>query len=306
MRADADAARLDVAARAAEAFLRALQARAALEIGRKSLEQIEAQLARARVLEQGGVLGRVDVLRLEAARDGARQAVLRAEVGSATSARGLALALGLPLDVPLDVRDDLPDPPPRPAFTEDQAVAAAARARPELIAARERTDQAEGARKVAMNEYFPNILAVASYQHNEGNSTLQPKNAWYVGLTMRWTLWDWGKTGANVSEAAARKQQAMIAASSLGDQVAFDARRLALEASAAHETLAVAASAQRAAEEAYRIQSVRYQQGSATTTDVLESETEVARARSDAAFARYDYFLSLSALARATGELPRF
>jgi outer membrane protein len=305
-RADSDGTRLEVAAGAAQAFLGALQARAALEIGQKSLEQIEAQLERARVLERGGVLGRVNVLRLESARDTARQGVLKAQAGAATAVRALALAIGLPADQPLDVRDDLPDPPPRPGWDEEAAVAAAARNRPELRAARERVDQAAGARRVALAEYFPNILAVASYQHNEGQGTFAPKDAWYVGLTMKWNLWNWGKTGADVSEAAQRRQQALVVADSLGDQVVFDARRHALDASTAYETLDVAASALRAAEEAYRIQTVRYEQGAATTTDVLEAETEVARARSNVAISRYAYFLALSALARSVGELPRF
>jgi len=86
--------------------------------------------------------------------------------------------------------------------------------------------------------------------------------------------------------------------------VAFEVRRRHVDARAAYATLDVAKSGLAAAEEAHRIQSVRFEQGAATTTDVLDAETDVARARSQQVVARYEYFVSLVALARAVGERP--
>lgn len=66
----------------------------------------------------------------------------------------------------------------------------------------------------------------------------------------------------------------------------------------------IAATGVTAAEEAYRIQNARFEQGAATTTDLLDAETEVARARLGVIIARYDYLVALVALARAIGESP--
>jgi len=76
------------------------------------------------------------------------------------------------------------------------------------------------------------------------------------------------------------------------------------EARAAYELVGLSRSSLAAAEEAYRIQNVRYQQGAATTTDVLDAEVGVTRARADYSKSRFDYYLAQAALARAAGQLP--
>jgi outer membrane protein len=302
-RADQQTARLDTAQRAAEAYLRLLQARALAEVAQKSVAQVQAQLDRAQILEKGGALGPVDVLRLTSARDQARQGALRARTGVDVAAAALVLSLDLPAGTAIEAVDDLPDPPPAVTWREPEVAAAAASQRPEIIAARERTEQAEAGRGVAKSQLLPNILGVATYQRTEGQS-FQPKNAWFLGGTLSWDVWDWGKNWSGVKEATARAGQAAEAERGLREQVAFDSTRRLLEARTTFETLGAARSALQAAEEAYRIQSVRYNAGAATTTDVLDAETDVSRARSGYAQARYDYYLAQAALARAVGRFP--
>ena len=119
-------------------------------------------------------------------------------------------------------------------------------------------------------------MGLLTYQHTEGQSAFQPKNAWFVGGHAELGhLWDWGKNWNGVKEAGAKARQAEIAASSPRDQLAFDARRRLTEARTAYETVGLARSSLAAAEEAYRIQSVRYAEGAATTTDVIDAETDV-------------------------------
>lgn len=301
-RADLDATRLDIAARVAEAYLRLLQARAASDVAQKSLQQLEAQLTRARQFEAAGSLGKVDTLRIESARDQAKQGALRAGAAVVVAERGLRVAIGLDQAVAIDAYDDMPAQLPALPWTEDAAVALAMKHRPELRAASERIAQAESARQVARAAYFPNINAMAVYQNNQGVGTIQPEHAAFVGLNLQWDVWDWGKTRASVREAEHRRRQAELARQLLVDQLVFDVRRRWVDANTVHEALAIATTGVAAAEEAYRIQNARFEQGAATTTDLLEAETEVARARLGAIVARYDYLVSLVSLARGVGE----
>jgi outer membrane protein len=243
------------------------------------------------------------VLRLESARDQARQQQIRATTSARTADRALARLLAWHAATPLELVDDFPADLPPPPFQEEDA-AKAAMGRLEIKAASERVSQAENGRRVAQAGYFPNILAVANYQHNQGQGTFQPADGWYVGLTLQWDIWDWGKTRASVEEAAQQRRQAEANLHRLAGEIEIEARQRALEAAAAHESLALASSAQKAGEEAYRIQTVRFREGTATTTDLLEAETDVARARFSVALARYEYLISLVALARASGEQP--
>ena len=57
-----------------------------------------------------------------------------------------------------------------------------------------------------------------------------------------------------------------------------DADAAALTARTAFDTIEVAKAGLAAAEEAFRLQTVRYAEGAATTTDLLDAETEVTRA----------------------------
>lgn len=303
-RADRDRARLDAAQRAAEAYIRLLQAKALASIAERSVAQVEAQLERAKVLEKGGMLGQVDVLRLTSARDATRQGLLRARNGAEVAAAGLALAAALPQGTLVDAVDDLPDPPPPLGWNESDVGKLAAQDRPELAAARQRSEQARLGSDVVRSQRYPNVLGIGTVQHSEGQGPFLPKTAYFVGATLSWDIWDWGKVGADVRAAEAQASQAAIGAAALADQIAFEAQRRLIEARTAYETLAVARSALQAAEEAYRIQSVRYAQGAATTTDVLDAETDVSRARSGTAQARYEYYLAQAGLARAVGRQP--
>ena len=70
------------------------------------------------------------------------------------------------------------------------------------------------------------------------------------------------------------------------------------------KNLATSQTQLQSAEEAYRLQKVKFENGAATTTDVLDAESDVARARLQSALARYDYYLALIGLARSVGDIP--
>lgn len=301
---EAAQAKLDAAQRAAEAYLRLLQAKALANVAAQSLTQVEAQLKTAQTFEQAGALSKVDVLRLQSARETAKQNAMRAQMNVTIAQAGLGLALNLPMGTPVDATDDLPEKPTPAVIEETAAVNQALERRPEVALAATREVQAQGAKSIAKASLLPNLLAVGNYTHLEGQGPFQPKNAWYVGLTLNWDVWDWGKNINDVRAAEFGRQQALVGKTVIRDQIAVEVRRRVLETKTAYETLDVAQLALGAAEEANRIQSVRFKEGAATTTDVIDSESEVSRARNGYAQARYDYFLAQASLARAIGQMP--
>jgi outer membrane protein TolC len=186
----------------------------------------------------------------------------------------------------------------------DQAIARAIAARPELRAARDRVAAAEAQRRAARDRYFPDVRAVGAWQHMTGTQPFQPEDEEFLGVRVSWTLWDWGATRDAVREAEAHRARAQIGAGALDDQVRLDVREKWLEAKTAYDSIAVARTQQQTADEALRLQKVRFDAAAATTTDVLDAETDAARARLSLALARYGYYRALVALARAMGDLP--
>ncbi len=297
-------AKLDVAAQAAELYLRAMQARAAVEIAERSVTQLDAQAQRAKALEAGGVLGKVDVMRIDSARSQAAQQALGARDGVDQATDALAMLLGLPAGASIETIDDLPAALPPPPWDEAGAMKIAVAKRPELRSARLRAQQAEGAVDVKRSDYFPNVIALANYQHTEGQGAFSQPDAFFVGVTLKWDLWDWGKRGADMREVRGRAAQAKLTADRQGDRVALDVRGRLRSAGTTFKQLEVAAQGLTTAEEAYRIQSVRFQNGNATTLDVLDAEADVARARLAVSTYRYEYAIALVQLAHAIGESP--
>ena len=297
-------ARLDVAAGAASSYLNVLLARATRDIASSRAKLVSAQLERSRVLQQGGVLGRVDVMRLEAALAAARRDEISAAASAASAEDALGFAIGMPDGTRVETVDDLPEQPSAPPMDPAAAVAAATQRRPELGVARARAAQARSGASVQKSGLLPSLNAVGTVQHNTGNGPFSAENAWFVGLNLSWTVWDWLSTYNSYRAASYQADQADLAAIRLGDQVRLEVRRRAREARAAYDTLAVARAGLTASEEAFRIQEVRFREGATTTTELLSAETELAEARIGYATARHSYFLQLAALARATGQLP--
>jgi outer membrane protein len=142
------------------------------------------------------------------------------------------------------------------------------------------------------------------WQHLTGVQPFQPEDEEYVGLQLSWNVWNWGATHAAVVDAEHAQARAQIGVRATADHVKLDVRKRFIAAQTAFDSLAAAAAQQRAAEEAYRLQQVRFDAAAATTTDVLDAENEVARARLGSTVARYDYYHALVALARAIGDVP--
>lgn len=304
VRKDFDRTRLDTAYHTADAYIRVLEARATAIVAHQSVDDIQAGLDRANQLRAADTYTDIDVLRFKSAKAAADQIALRADTATQTTLAALTIQLGLPDGAPIDVTDDLPPAPPALAMTLQQAQDRGMTARPELAAAREKIAAANNQRVAARERYVPDIRGVAAWIHNTGVQPFSPEDEEYVGLTASWNVWNWGATHDAVLEAERAQNRATITANATGDQVKLEVRRHWLEAKTQFDSLAVAQQQQQTAEEAYRLQKVKFDNAAATTTDVLDAETDVARARLALATARYDYYLALVSLARSVGDLP--
>jgi len=303
-RAQRDGLRIDVAYHTAEAYIDALQARTLGEVARASLTQLDADLRHAQLLLEAGTLQRVDVLRLDVERAKLEQQLLQADTAALGARRRLALLLGLGDGAELALVD-IDTTPPALAWSEDDAVARARRDRADVRVADANRRGAELGVAVTRSGYFPSVSLVGAYSHalsiaSFGTTT----DSAYVGVTLDWNLWDWGKRRADVAGAEATSRQARLSQTAVTDQVAVDARARWQAARTALATLQVSARGLAAAVEAQRLQAARFAQGAVTTTDVIDAEAALAGAHAQAVIARYQYLVAWMALSREVGVLP--
>lgn len=302
--AEYDKARLDAAYSTADAYVRALEAHASADVSARLVQDIDADLQRAQKLRAADTLTNVDVLRLQSAKAAAEQTAVRTDTASTSAIAKLAVTIGLHDGDVVGITDDLPPQPPGLAMSLDQAINRAVSARPELRAAAERVASSANVATSKWEQYVPSINAVGAWVHTTGLEPFQPANEEYIGLQVNWKVWDWGGYRNEYKEAKAHENAARISASYLADHVKLEVRTKWLDAQAFFKNLASAQTQLQSAEEAYRLQKVKFESGVATTTDVLDAESDVARARLQSALARYDYYLALIGLARSVGDVP--
>lgn len=302
--AEYDKARLDAAYSTADAYVRALEAHASADVSARLVQDIDADLQRAQKLRAADTLTNVDVLRLQSAKAAAEQTAVRTDTASTSAIAKLAVTIGLHDGDVVGITDDLPPQPPGLAMSLDQAINRAVLARPELRAAAERVASSANVATSKWEQYVPSINAVGAWVHTTGLEPFQPANEEYIGLQVNWKVWDWGGYRNEYKEAKAHENAARISASYLADHVKLEVRTKWLDAQAFFKNLASAQTQLQSAEEAYRLQKVKFESGVATTTDVLDAESDVARARLQSALARYDYYLALIGLARSVGDVP--
>lgn len=304
-RSEYDKVKLDIAYRTADAYIRVLQARATAEVAKQNVVDIQSGLDRATQLRQADVYTDIDVLRFKSAKAAADQQVLRAQTQADEAIANFTIQLGLPDGAAIELADDLPATAPPLAMDLAAAQQRAMTSRPELRTAAERIAAAKDQEKAAYWQYYPDIRAVAVYEHNTGTQPFAEANAEYLGLRLSWNVWDWGNVHAQKEEAEHAATRAQLDAGQLADQVKLDVRKRWLEAKTAFDSLDAAKTQQQAADEAYRLQKVKFDAAAATTTDVLDAEIDAARARLASTVARYDYYLSLVGLARSVGDVPK-
>ncbi len=295
---------VNAAYRAADAYVAVLLARSAAKIAASRVKQLTAQMTRAESLLVGGVLQQVDVLRLRAALAAASAAAISAEANVDLARGVLVLATGLPPQTDLRVKDELPASPAPPPHGVADAVRVADGRRTELAILRVRKTQADAAARFERTKLFPNVVAIANLQRNEGAGSLQSKNAWFVGLTLSWNAWDWFSQLNKTKQARAKASQIFMAQKQARDGIHIEVRAVTNGARAAHKVLAVTRAGVKAAAESFRIQTYRFKEGAVTTTDILDAESALAQAQLAYATARYTYFRALIQLAKATGQRP--
>jgi outer membrane protein TolC len=301
---DYDKTRLDIAYKTADAYLRVLKARASALVAHQSVTDIQSELDRANQLRQAETYTDIDVLRLKSSKAAADQVALRADAAIQASLSHLVVQIGMRDGSALDVTDDLPPQPPALAMSLEQAQQRAISTRPELASSKERVAGAKNLDTAAEMTYLPDIRAVAAWNHFTGVQPFQPSNEEYVGLTANWNVWNWGSTQDQINQTKHQLNAARIADEALPDLIKAEVRERWLDAKVKFDSYAVAQVQQQTAEEAYRLQKVKLDNAAATTTDVIDAETDVARARLSLADARYDYYLALVTLARSVGDLP--
>jgi outer membrane protein TolC len=305
----ADAARQDqksketeVAHQVSATYFRLMQAQRFAEVAQTGVDQVEAHLKRARHFHTAGLIGKQDVLKAQLELARAKERVIKARTGVSLARSGLALLLGLSLDEKLVPTEKVEDPPRAFGLDLRRCVERALDQRSELKAMKRRREAAEAGHARAKWDLIPQLSAVATYQHTRGQGTFFPENAFFAGGVLKWELWDWGGKYYAMKAANKKTRQAELGLRLLRDGIQLQTKKAYLELNQSREALAVARAAIVEAEENYRIETKRFEANANTSTDVLDAQLALTRAKLSYTTALYGYYIARAALMRAMGQ----
>jgi outer membrane protein len=283
------------------AYFSLLAAQDSRDVARKDLDRAQEHLKLAEERKSVGAVPLADVLRAKVEVGRARLGLVRAE-GDLSVARGnLNTAMGRSPDSPLGVAS--PDAPVTACdLAPPQAdLQRAIEKRPDLKAAASRVEARRSDVSLARSAFGPKLLAQAKYGRLDSDFFPQDED-WAVGVTLQVPIYNYGRSHAlararsELSQKELEKRQLELSV----EQEVWTARssvRTAWESILAARTLAQDAA------ESLRMAKERYAAGAGTVTDLLDAETNKARADLDEVQAEYGYRLALSSLRKAKGEL---
>lgn len=271
-------------------YYRAQTATAQLEAADASLEAAEATLDSFRKRHERGLLTDADLLQAEAelAAARARQSALASSRIDALQDLGLHLGLGSDtLPVPKDVLAP-PESIRQSEFNPEE--------RADLRALSAAADAASDAKSQATMAYIPAIDLLARYATHGSDPWSFDGDNWTVGLQLRWNVFSGFGRSAEGQRASLEKriatieyEQALRDAKSELDQAerAVRSAQLQVEASGA---------ASAAAEAGQQLMRLRFDEGLATATDLLQAEARATSMRQAAINALANYHMAVARL----------
>jgi outer membrane protein len=290
------------------AYYNILRAQRLQDTSQQSVEMLGAHRDTAQNFFRVGLIPKNDMLQAEVELANGKQALVRARNAVELAKSRLNTILKRQLISPVDVVDVLDYKPLDKSFGECLDIARSNR--PELKIAALKTDQARKVVHVAQSEYFPTVSLVGDYTRFGDTASLagtdfKDRETWQVMAVASWNFWEWGKTKFRVDAGRAMENQASDQAKELNDQIALEIKNAYLLLQEAESQIAVSQKVIDQAEENFRISEARYKERVARSTEVLDAQTLLTKAKSEYANALADYNISSARLQRAMGVIDR-
>jgi len=289
-----------------EAYYGLLSAQRLAGEAEQALLRLKAHLNDAKSFFEAEVIPRNDLLQSEVEEAQGEQDLLAARNQTSLATAKLNLLLRRPVDTPLGLEDCLVYEPRAVAW--DTLLQKALANRPELSRQRLASEQAEKRITLARADSLPTVTLSASYEKAGGDFLVAspaygPTEVKTAQVTARWKFWTWGQGDDKVAAARYLYRQSQEAESEAADAVTLEVRQAYLSLVEAEKNIGVTKKAIVSAEENYRINEERYRVQLNTSTEVLDAQSLLTRARTNYFVALHKYNLALATLDWATGTI---
>lgn len=302
---DLAAARSDLKVDIARAFWNLVAATDAVAVLDESLTQMEAHVRDTRNRLDAGLIPPNDVLTSEAQLSRERMLRIQAAGGRVVAEASLGRLIGLPPGT--SIRPVLPDAPAPSAERFDDLLTAAKVSRSDRKALADRVAAAALRGEAAAAGKRPTVAVGGGFDYARPNPRIFPRKpewntSWDAGINVSLPLFDGGRTDAETAEAAANRKALEARLAEFDTMLALELRQRLTEIETSRAAMSAADDTIRAATEARRVVNERFAAGVATSTDVLDAQTDIVRAGLDRTQAIAALRTAQAGLDRAVGR----
>jgi outer membrane protein TolC len=258
------------------------------------LRENEDDVRNGNALQVAAIQGRAGLLQ-------SQQTVLTADLQLSDLTTELNDALGLPLDTQLELDPAVPssfDQRPR-----EEYVQTAWSENPEILAAEQVVQKARAGITAAKSAYLPDITAYARESYQDGVPFLV-RNFGTFGVTLDWTVFDFGKRRSTVRERETQLAEAEENLTRLKGEVAVGIERSYNKVEQTKHLVQVANQVVKLRQESERLTQNQLTQGSTLVSELRQATAETYKAQADYLQASLGYLLAWAELEQAVGRTP--
>ncbi len=281
-------AREDLKYEVTAAYWDAVEASKKIEVQRDTVNKYDAHLKNVTALYEAGAQAKIDVLRSSVELSNARQELTRAENAYAVNLAALRNLLNISRAEPLTLTSEVAYQPFE--TTMENCILYANRSRLDLAEERMKVQQKELAVESARAGKKPTV----SLTLGTGlSSQFQPRHDTNTDVSasvgVSWNIFDSGVTRAAIEAAEAERDIALLTLKKAEETIDLNLRKAYLNMREAEQRFTATGDAVRQAREDAHIANERYRAGEGILLDIIDAQTALSAAETNAISARYDY-----------------
>jgi len=295
---------LNLALEAKAAYFNILTADMAVETAEKAAEALEGHAEVARNFYKVGMIPINDLLESEVNASNSKHDLTSARNQSRLARSNFNAVLSRPINAEVEVEEIKVHNPEKGDF--QQYVEIAFKNRPEMKLIDVNLLQTDQQIRLSRSKYYPEVVLTWDYIKQgdtpsvSGGEFHQASN-WEAAVGMEWTFWEWGKTYYSVKQQQSVKNEVLKTKMELEEQIQLQVKDAVLDLKTAEENIPITKKAVEQGEENLRVSQERYKAQISTSTEVLDAQRYLTRARVNHFRSLFDYYLARARLFRAMG-----
>lgn len=260
-------------------FFNALGTQALQAVAEQNVVTLKDHLTKTQEILRRGSATKFDLLRVEVQLEEAQSEKLAADDAAAVARKALSVAMGMEQDDARTLTGELPAPDEKlieDPFTNEFS------ARSDIAAAQRRADAASLQHSASIGSWIPSVTFAAEktfYNNVTTDIYSQYRDAYFFAVNVTWNVFDGGASLSRFKQTAYQAEQAQAALDAIRLSAPEDLETWKRRFYYNVELYRAKRRAVETAQESVRLANLGYGAGTRTSTDVLDAELDLFRAK---------------------------